>query len=138
MTRSRWSPVPVGLVALMALGSALMWIGLPLGLVYLASQVADSAQPSLGPYLIVLLGLPIGMTAIGKGLAVLDRLYGRVTGTMDDRIQRAAWLKSMRGERQPNRRHSVLDTVMIVSVATCMVLLAIWFFAFAGSSLPGG
>jgi hypothetical protein len=42
----------------------------------------------------------------------------------------------MRGERQSTHRHTVLDTVMIISVATCVVALAVWFFAFAGSPLP--
>jgi hypothetical protein len=31
----------------------------------------------------------------------------------------------------------VLDKVMIVSVGLAIVLFAIWFFGFAGSSLPG-
>ena len=124
------------MVALMAVGSAMMWIGLPLGLVYLASQIADSSQPSLGPYLIVIFGLPVGMTLIGKGLAALGRAYDRTVGEADDRIQRASWLKSMRAERHSTHRRSVLDVVMVISVTFCLVCMAIWFFAFAGSSLP--
>jgi hypothetical protein len=31
----------------------------------------------------------------------------------------------------------VLDVVMMVSVAVALLLSAIWFFGFAGSSLPG-
>jgi hypothetical protein len=46
-------------------------------------------------------------------------------------------MKSMRGERERKRRRSVLDTVMIISVGVALVLSAIWFFGFAGSSLPG-
>ena len=127
----------VFLIALMAIGSAMMWIGLPIGLVYLASQVASSAQPSLGPYMIVLVGLPVGMTVIGKCLAALDRRYGAVTGIADETYRQPTWLRSMRGERAPARRRSVLDTVMIISVGVCLFVLAIWFFFFAGSSLPG-
>jgi len=40
-------------------------------------------------------------------------------------------------ERERRRRRSVLDTVMIVSVGTALIAFAVWFFAFAGSSLPG-
>ena len=36
--------------ALMALGSVVMWFGVPLGLIYLASRLADSPNPSMGPY----------------------------------------------------------------------------------------
>ena len=35
--RLLWSPVALVLVLLMALGSVVMWIGLPLGLIWLAS-----------------------------------------------------------------------------------------------------
>jgi hypothetical protein len=135
--RSSWSPISLFLIALMAVGSVLMWIGVPVGLVYLASRLADSPTPSMGPYLLILIGLPVGMVAVGKALGALDRYHGRLTGLDDGRPQQAAWLKSMRGERERRRRRSVLDTVMMISVAAALVLSAIWFFSFAGSSLPG-
>jgi hypothetical protein len=135
--RSSWSPISLFLIALMAVGSVLMWIGVPVGLVYLASRLADSPTPSMGPYLLILIGLPVGMVAVGKVLGALDRYHGRLTGLDDGRPQQAAWLKSMRGERERRRRRSVLDTVMMISVAAALVLSAIWFFGFAGSSLPG-
>jgi len=136
--RLLWSPIALLLVLLMALGSILMWIGLPLGLLWVASALTESSRPSLGPYLLVFLGLPVGMIVIGKALGTLDRIHGRITGRLDDGPQRAAWLQSMRDERGPRRRtRSVLDTVMIVSVALALVAGAIWFFGFAGSLLPG-
>jgi hypothetical protein len=49
----------------------------------------------------------------------------------------ATWMVSMRGERQRKRRRSALDTVMMISVGVALVLSAVWFFGFAGSSLPG-
>ena len=58
LMRSSWSPLALILVLLMAVGSVVMWIGVPVGLIYLASRVADSSQPSAGPYLLVLIGLP--------------------------------------------------------------------------------
>jgi hypothetical protein len=135
--RLLWSPVALVLVLLMAAGSIVMWVGLPLGLIWLASAITDSSQPTLGPYLLILIGLPVGMFAIGKLLGSLDRMHGRITGRLDDGPQRAAWLQSMRDERGPRRkRRSVLDTVMIVSVLAAVVVGAIWFIAFAGSPLP--
>ena len=135
--RLLWSPVALVLVLLMALGSIVMWIGLPLGLLWVASALTDSSKPSLGPYLLVFLGLPLGMIVIGKALGALDRMHGRITGRLDDGPRRAAWLQSMRDERDPRRRtRSVLDTVMIVSVVLALVAGAVWFFLFAGSSLP--
>ena len=80
MLRSPYSPPALMLVLLMAVGSIVMWIGVPLGLIYVASQLADSSRPSVGPYLLILVGLPIGMAIVGKLLGWLDRLHGRLTG----------------------------------------------------------
>jgi hypothetical protein len=135
--RSSWSPISLVLIALMAIGSVMMWLGLPIALVYLASQVADSPRPSMGPYLLIIVGLPLGMIAIGKALGALDRYHGRITGLDDGRPEQAVWMKSMRGERERRRRRSVLDTVMVISVGVALALGAVWFFGFAGSSLPG-
>jgi hypothetical protein len=136
--RLLWSPVALLLVLIMAAGSIVMWIGLPLGLIWLASSITDSSQPSMGPYLLILIGLPIGMFAIGKALGTLDRAHGRITGRIDDGPRRAAWLQSMRDERGAQRKQrSVLDTVMIVSVILAIVVGGVWFLAFAGSPLPG-
>ena len=135
--RSSWNPVAVFLVLLMALGSVLMWLGVPVGLIYVASKVSGSSSPSLGPYLLVLLGLPVGMTIVGKCLGWLDRRHQAITGQGDGDRRPAPWMKSMRGERESTRRGGVLDKVMLVSVGVALLAFAVWFFGFAGSSLPG-
>ena len=135
--RSARSPAAVALVVLMAIGSVVMWIGVPLGLLYVASKLADSPKPSMWPYLFVLFGLPIGMAVVGKGLGWLNRVHIRVTGAETDQY-RPGWTRSMRGERAVERRNGVLDRVMIVSVALAGLAFAIWFFGFAGSSMPTG
>jgi hypothetical protein len=133
--RSSWSPPAVFLVLAMAVGSVVMWFGVPLGLIYVASMLADTPNPSMGPYLLVIVGLPIGMAIVGKGLGWLNRLHTRLTrGEIDE--YRPGWTRSMRAERRPERRGGVLDKVMIVSVGFALVVFAVWFFGFAGSSLP--
>jgi hypothetical protein len=124
------------LILLMAVGSIAMWLVVPIGLVYLASQLQDSSQPSLGPYLVVIFGLPIGMVIIGKILGRLDRYYHRVTGTERDVRVQLPWMKSMRGERDSTRPFRMLNVVMVVSVALAGLCFGIWFFFFAGSSIP--
>ena len=136
MLRSSWSPPAVMLVLLMAVLSVVMWIGVPLGLIYVASQLADSSNPSAGPYLLVLVGLPIGMAIVGKCLGILDRAHARLTGRIDDSRRPATWMRSMRAERVSTRRAGVLDRVMVTSVALAILAFGVWFFAFAGSSLP--
>jgi hypothetical protein len=133
--RSAWSPPALLLVLLMAVGSVVMWLGVPVGLIYLASRISSSSQPSVGPYLLVLIGLPVGMALVGKCLGVLDRLHGRLTGRAPER-HRATWLRSMRAERVSTRRAGVLEPVMVVSVVLALIAFAVWFFGFAGSSLP--
>ena len=130
------SPAAILLVALMALGSVVMWIGVPVGLIYLASKLADTPNPSMGPYLLVLIGLPVGMAIVGKALGALNRAHIRLTGAEVD-VYRPGWTRSLRGERTVQRRGGVLDRVMIVSVAVAAIAFAVWFFGFAGSSLPG-
>ena len=134
-------PRPAGLifrtfvVLLMAIGSIAMWLGVPLGLMYAVSKMVSSTQPTLGPYMLILFGLPIGMTIIGKGLGILDRYYQRRTGGLQERY-RAGWLKSMRGDAKPTTGSwKVLDAVMIWSVTTAGLAMGVWFFFFAGSSI---
>jgi hypothetical protein len=136
MLRSRWSPAALLLVLLMALGSVVMWLGVPLGLIYLASRISNSSNPSAGPYLLVLIGLPVGMAIVGKCLGALDRAHSRLTGRIDDSRRPAPWMRSMRAERGSTRTGGVLDRVMIASVGLAILVFAVWFFGFAGSSLP--
>jgi hypothetical protein len=124
------------LIALMAVGSVLLWLGIPVGWLYLASHVAGTSQPSMGPYLMVLVGIPATMIAMGKVLAALDRTYARVTGATPPARVPPPWQRSLRGDRRPARARSVLDVVMVCSVALAVVCFAVWFFLFAGSSLP--
>jgi hypothetical protein len=129
-------PVAVLLIALMAVGSVILWIGIPVGWIYAVSHMVSSSQPSLGPYVLLIFGIPITMALFGKLLFGLDHVYARVTG-QDSEVQfRAPWLKSMRGERNTARRLTVLEMTMIVSVSIALLGFAIWFFGFAGSSLP--
>jgi hypothetical protein len=124
------------LIVLMAIGSILLWLGIPLGWLYLVSRLVSSSQPSMGPYVLVLVGIPTSMVVVGKLLSKLNRVYGDVTNTTPHARMRNPWLKSMRGERESGRPRTVLDVVMVWSVALALLCFAIWFFVFAGSSLP--
>ena len=89
--RSVWrtiatTPVALFLILLMAVGSVFLWIGVPVGWLYLASRMVKTSQPTLGPYLLVIFGIPV---------------------------------------------------TMVISVSIALAAFGIWFFLFAGSSLPG-
>jgi hypothetical protein len=126
----------IALLALMAIGSVALWLGIPFAWIYGASQVADSTQPTMGPYVMVILGIPISMVIVGKILWSLNRRYGELTGTTPKVDVRLPWLRSTTGERDVHYPATVLDVVMVISVAIVLFLLAVWFFLFAGSPLP--
>jgi hypothetical protein len=115
----------------MAVGSVLMWLGAPVFWLWLASQIASSSQPSLGIYLLVLVGIVVSMAVIGKGLGLLNRAHQELTGRVPQRREQTVWLKSMRAERDAQREHGILGTVMAWSVSVALVLFGIWFFFFA-------
>lgn len=124
------------LIGLMAIGSVVLWIGVPLGWIWLASNIVDSSEPSMTPYVMVLVGIPLTMVVVGKGLAQLNRVYGEVTGTTPTVRVVLPWHRSMRGERDAGHPRTVLDVVMVCSVTVALVLFVLWFFLFAGSSIP--
>jgi hypothetical protein len=134
--RALSKPAALILILLMAAGSVAMWVVVPVAWLYLGSQLQEGSTPSLGPYLLVLAGIVASMVVIGKLLGWLDRVYAIVIGVSREKRVQAPWHKSMRGDRGSGRERTVLDGVMIVSVTVALVVFGVWFFAFAGSSLP--
>jgi hypothetical protein len=129
-------PTALVLIVLMAIGSVAMWIAVPVFWIWLAGRMQEGSQPSLGPYLLILFGIPITMVAVAKLLSKLNAAYGRVTGAEPRVRMQMPWNKSMRGERGSSTQATVLDVVMLISVSIALVAFAIWFFGFAGSSMP--
>jgi hypothetical protein len=129
-------PIAIVLILLMGVGSVFLWIGIPVGWVWIASRTVKSSQPSLGPYVLVLVATPLSMWICGKFLFRLNAVYSRVTGQTHEVRTQLPWHRSMRGERVVSRPTTVLDLVMIVSVSIALVAFGIWFFFFAGSSIP--
>lgn len=128
----------VALVALMAVGSIFLWIGIPVGWLWIGSQVqSDSGQASFGLYLGILAGIIVSMAAMGKLLSGLNGVYGRLTGSEVVRV-RMPWHRSLRGEQEGRPQRQILDVVMVASVMAAGFVFLVWFFFFAGSSLPGG
>jgi len=126
------------LVLAMVFCAMMLWVGIPLIWLYIGSQVVDSSQPSMGPYMLVVVGILVSVIADAMLLSRLNKAYQRVTGSEGTVRIQLAWLRSMRGEREPARETSVLDAIMVGTVALAALSATVWFFLFAGSSLPGG
>jgi len=140
VAETQWQPVAkVALIALMAVLSVTLWLGIPIGWLWIGSQLQTGSQATgFGPYLIVLAGIVVSVVAVAKVLAALNRAYGRLAGVEATVRVRMPWHRSMRGEDDSRHDHSVLDVVMVISVSGAALALTIWFFFFAGSPLPSG
>ena len=119
------------LVLLMGVGSVLMWIGVPVLWLWLAAKIHGSSQPSMGIYLLVLVGIVVTMAVVGKVLGVVNRWHMALTGRLPRRREQTIWLKSMRGDATKQREHGILASVMVVSVGIAFAVFGVWFFLFA-------
>ena len=125
------------LIALMAAGSIFLWIGIPVGWLWIGSQFQEgSGQASFGLYMGVLAGIIVSMVVMGKILHRLNGVYGRLTGSEVVRVV-LPWHRSLRGESEGRPQRQILDVVMVASVMTAGFVFLMWFLFFAGSSLPG-
>jgi hypothetical protein len=115
------------------IGSAALWIGIPLGGLWLAGELTTTAQ---GFLFATLGGIPLAMTAFAWLLYRLNDRYERSRGAGAARPQRrSAWLVSSSDERSRVRRarapRALVDVAMTISATVALVLMAIWFFFFS-------
>lgn len=138
MPASPFKPLAkAALILLMALGSLLLWIGSPIGWLWIASQMQrDSQAAGFGPYLVVLAGIVVTAVVLAKLLSRLNEAYSAVAGDEEPVRIVLPWHRGVRGEQEGRPPRTVLDVVMVASVAIGLVAMAIWFFFFAGSPLP--
>lgn len=125
------------LVVVMAIGSVAMWIGVPVFWLWLGSRIVSSSEPSMGIYLLVLVGIVASMAALGKGLGWINRVHMTLVGTLPTRREQTIWLKSMRGDAAKKRDHGILANVMAVSVGVALVIFGAWFLFFSAGTGGG-
>jgi hypothetical protein len=123
------------LIAVMVVGSLAVWTVIPIGGLWVASRLSDSnAQIGLVPLLVAAGGIPTAMVFAVELLARVERLHMRLTGSAPQARALSAWRRSLGDSRSV--RLTVLDRIMLASVLVAGIAMAVWFFAFAGSSLP--
>jgi hypothetical protein len=133
----RRKPAQLGLILSMILGALMLWVGSPVIWLWIASQMTSSQQGRMGPYFVVAIGILASTVAVAFGLARLQRLYEQVTGQEATVRVRLAWLRSLRDERSPDTRITVLDLILVTTAMVAILSFLVWFVVFAGSSLPG-
>jgi hypothetical protein len=126
----------VALMVLMVVGSVAIWTLIPISGLWVASQLSDSpAQTGVLPLLAAVVGIPAAMVFAGNLLARVERLHMRLIGTAAPQARVApAWRRSLGDSRSVPL--TLLDRIMVGSALVAVIAAAVWFFAFAGSSLP--
>ena len=111
------------LILIMLIGGLVLWVGVPVGWLYIGSQVQSSTS-SLGTALVVMmLGVIASIAAIIPLLGWLNRKH--------------CDLREARGLEDHGQ--TALEAVMTVSAGIAIVGFGAWFFLFSGSSpLPTG
>jgi hypothetical protein len=113
-------------------GSALVWIGVPVGGFWLAAKVAPDGVSAV---LLALLAIPVAMAGAGWLLAQVSTRYEALRGRAGRRSGPPAWRVSLSEERPGERRRAggrqLLEVAMTASAIAALVVLTIWFFFFA-------
>ena len=131
----------IGLVAASALVSINIWTGAPLLAVWVGSKVQGSLTTlSMSAVFSVIAVLAATVLGLAFLLAQINRSYDALVGREPAARQTSPWLRSMRGEREADIREkhgmSAIEKVVVACVIAAALAFEIWFFFFAGSSLP--
>lgn len=102
----------------MVVGGVVLWVGVPLGWLYLGSLI----QGETGS-----LGVALGVMAVGVMASIAVIVY--LLGWLD---RKHAHLREARGLEA--RGPVALEGILAVSAAVALVVFAAWFFLFAGAS----
>jgi hypothetical protein len=133
----------MGIVTASALCSINIWTGAPLFAVWVGSKVQGNLEHlSMTAVFSVILVLAVVVFFLGWALTWLNARYDEVTGRPPGARHTSPWLRSMRDEREEHVRRkygiSAVERMVVVSVVVAVLVFEVWFFFFAGSSLPNG
>lgn len=106
------------LIAIMVIGSIVLWAGTPLMWLWVGGQIQGDTQ-SLGT------ALAVAFAGLVITVALLASLLSRLSDGY--RVNRVA-----RGREDPG--HVVLEGVLVVSAGLSLAAFAVWFFLFAGAA----
>lgn len=110
-------------ILIMVIGSLVLWVGTPLGWLWVGSQIQGATDS---------VGASVGATFLGAvvTIVIVAGFLGRLSNAY-----RANCVA--RGLDDPG--HFVLEVVLVISAGVCGIAFVIWFFFFAGAEpLPVG
>ncbi len=114
------------LLVLMALGCIVLWIGIPVGSLWVAARLVETSAQH---FLVALPLTLVGMIAFAKGLFWVNRLYLRVTlawrpGVVDEE----EWDEALDG---PRWARGPLEPMLVAFLIVALGALFAWFFLIA-------
>jgi hypothetical protein len=119
-------------VAGFAVGVLILGIGVPLLWVFIASKLSDTfLRLPLLPLFVMVVGLFVTYTF----LAALVSRFDKERQAMGP--ARMSWNRSLGAERKPQTKTTQWERIFITTTVIMAFLFEVWFFLFAGSSLPG-
>jgi hypothetical protein len=111
------TPASAVLIGAMLAGCLLLWIGVPLAWLWIGSQI--QASSSVGTALMVsMIGVIATIVLMVGGLSWLNRLHAELRASRD----------------LPVSDPTVLEVMLVVTAGLALVVFAVWFFGFAGTS----
>src|SRR3954463_16810058 len=123
--------LPVKVVGFV-LGVAILGAGIPLLWVWIASQLADTfLKVQLLPLFVMVAGLLVTYLALGALVTRFDKERQAMGPS------RMSWNRSLGAERNAGAATTQWERLFITTTIIVAILFEIWFFLFAGSSLPG-
>jgi hypothetical protein len=133
----------IGLVTASALCSINLWTGAPLLAVWVGSKVQGNLNNlSMTAVFSVVAVLAASVFLLALLLTWLNAKYDELTGRPPAARQTSPWLRSMRDEREENvrRKYGIggVERVVVICAVAGLLAFEVWFFFFAGSSLPNG
>src|SRR4051794_37913724 len=118
--------------------SLVVALGIPLAWVWIASQLAGTKR-DLTPSLALLITTGI-LVSYWVALVVGSRLRGRWVSADDQRakMRRMSWNRSFRDEplHAGEDETDPVERIFVIVAVLGVVAFEVWFFFFAGSSLP--
>ena len=110
-------PASGALVLLMLAGCLFLWIGAPVGWLWIGSQIEGSS--SLGTALMVtMIGLSVTIVVVVMALSWVNRRHAELRASRD----------------LPVPDPTALEAMLVVSAGLAVVVFGVWFFGFAGAS----
>jgi hypothetical protein len=133
----------IGLVTASAVCSINLWTGAPLFAIWVGSKVQGNLNNlSMTAVFSVIAVLAVTVFALGFLLTWLNNKYDELTGRPAVARQTSPWLRSMRDERsdEVHRKYGIggIERVVVICAVAGVLAFEVWFFFFAGSSLPNG